>query len=238
MIILYTTPPLWGLPSISPACLKLETCLRMAKVPYQRNQDLDLSLAPKGKIPFIEDRGEFIGDSTLILQRLQQHTGIDLDRTLTSEQQAIALAFRRMLKEHTYWRLVYIRYGMEANWQQYRQVMAQMLAPNSPHEIWEPIVEGLRMQFLTQLYQQGLGQHQEGEIDQLITADLQALSTFLADRPYFMGDQPTTLDATVYAHIGNLIQPPFDSAIVNAARNLTNLCQHCDRMTQHFFNTN
>lgn len=238
MIILYTTPPLWGLPSISPACLKLETCLRMAKVPYQRNQDLDLSLAPKGKIPFIEDRGEFIGDSTLILQRLQQHTGIDLDRTLTSEQQAIALAFRRMLKEHTYWGLVYIRYGMEANWQQYRQVMAQMLAPNSPHEIWEPIVEGLRKQFLTQLYQQGLGRHQEGEIDQLITADLQALSTFLADRPYFMGDQPTTLDATVYAHIGNLIQPPFDSAIVNAARNLTNLCQHCDRMTQHFFNTN
>ncbi|MBD2460286.1 glutathione S-transferase N-terminal domain-containing protein [Oscillatoria sp. FACHB-1407] len=111
MLTLYTTPSLWGLPSISPACMKLETWLRMAQIPYQRNQDLDLSLAPKGKIPFIEDRGEFIGDSTLIVQRLQQRTGIDLDRTLTPEQQAIALAFRRMLKEHTYWGLVQIRYA-------------------------------------------------------------------------------------------------------------------------------
>lgn len=235
MIILHTTPSLWGLPSISPACMKLETWLRMAGIPYRRNQDLNLSLAPKGKIPFIEAGGAFIGDSTLIVHRLQQRAGIDLDRTLTLEQQAIALAFRRMLKEHTYWGLVHTRYGIESNWQKYRWVMAQMLAPNTPEEVWQPIVENLRKHFLNQLYQQGLGRHQEQEICQLIIADLQALSTFLADRPYFMGSQPTTLDATVYAHIGNLIQPPFDSTIVDTARNLTNLCQHCDRMTQQFF---
>ncbi len=110
-----------------------------------------------------------------------------------------------------------------------------MLAPDSPETVWEPIVEGLRERFLTQLHQQGLGRHQDREICQLIIADLQALSTFLGDRPYFMTNQPTTLDATVYAHIGNLIQPPFESAIVDVARNLTNLCQHCDRIAQLFF---
>ncbi len=237
MITLYTTPTCWGLPSISPACLKLETWLRMAEIPYQRNQQMDLSLAPKGKIPFIEDGGEFIGDSTLIVQHLQQRLGIDRDRTLTPEQRAIALAFHRMLQEHTYWGIVYIRYGIEANWQHYRLVVGHMLAPNRPEDVWEPIVEGLRQHFLTQLYQQGLGRHHDREICQLIMADLQALSTVLGDRPYFMSNQPTTLDATVYAHIGNLIQPPFESAIVDAARTLTNLCQHCDRMTQQFFPT-
>lgn len=34
MITLYTALSLWGLPSISPVCMELETWLRMAKLPY------------------------------------------------------------------------------------------------------------------------------------------------------------------------------------------------------------
>ena len=54
MITLYTTPPLWGLPSISPHCTKLETWLRIADIPYKVEITADFTTAPKGKIPFIE----------------------------------------------------------------------------------------------------------------------------------------------------------------------------------------
>ena len=35
MITLFQFQRYWGLPNISPFCLKLETYLRLAKIPYQ-----------------------------------------------------------------------------------------------------------------------------------------------------------------------------------------------------------
>ncbi|HEY9597581.1 MAG TPA: Tom37 metaxin N-terminal-like domain-containing protein, partial [Cyanophyceae cyanobacterium] len=112
MITLYTAPSLWGLPSISPACMKLETWFRMAQLLYETVvvTAQDFAIAPKGKIPFIEYQGNIIGDSTLIIEMFKEKEGIDLDANLTSVERAISLAFRRMLKENTYWGAVYIRY--------------------------------------------------------------------------------------------------------------------------------
>ncbi len=50
-----------------------------------------------------------------------------------------------------------------------------------------------------------------------------------------MGDRPTSLDATVYGHVGNFIQPPYQHPIVTFARQQTNLCAHYERMTSRFF---
>lgn len=236
MITIFTAPSLWGLSSISPACLKLETWLRMAKLPYQTAIATaeDFALAPKGKIPFIEDRGQRIA-STLIIERFKQQQGIDLDAGLTPTERAISLAFRRMLKENTYWGGVYIRYGMEENWQQYREVLADLLFPDTPLEEWEPFVNELRETFISQMYNHGLGRHSDEEIVQIICADFQALSDFLADKPFFMGDRPTTLDATAYAYIGNFIKPPYGSPIVDFILQQSNLCKYYERMNQKFF---
>ncbi|MEG4445881.1 glutathione S-transferase C-terminal domain-containing protein [Microcoleus sp. AT9_B5] len=57
-------------------------------------------------------------------------------------------------------------------------------------------------------------------------AYFQAISDFLADKPFFMGDQPTTLDATAYGYIGNFIQPRFESPIVDDLLGRSHLCQH------------
>lgn len=235
MITLYTTPSLWGLPSISPACMKLETWLRMAKLPYKIDTALNFSLAPKGKIPFIEYQGKYIGDSTLIIEMLKEKEEIDLDQDLTTTERAISLAFRRMLKENTYWGLVYIRFNIEENWKIYRQVLASMLSTSVPAEQCELIVEELSKTIHAQMYSQGMGRHSSEEVYRIITADFQSLSDFLADKPFFMGDKPTTLDATAYAYIGTCIKPPFKSPIVDYILQLENLGQHYERMTQQFF---
>ncbi|MBP5975188.1 hypothetical protein HW132_21230 [Brasilonema sp. CT11] len=49
-----------------------------------------------------------------------------------------------------------------------------------------------------------------------------------------MGDQPTTLDATAYAYIGNFIKPPYSSPIVDYLLQRANLCQHYEQMNQQF----
>lgn len=112
MITLYTAPFFEELPSISPACLELETWLRMTKLSYNKVivTAQSFELAPKGKIPFIDYQGKLVGDAFLIIEMLKQTEGIDLDASLSATERAISLAFRRMLKENTVWGVAYIRF--------------------------------------------------------------------------------------------------------------------------------
>lgn len=214
--------------------MKLEAWLRMAKLDYKTDTSVNIDIAPKGKIPFIEYQGKLIGDSTLIIEMFKSEAGIDLDADLTPIERAISLAFRRMIKENIYWGEVYIRYQVPENWQGYQEVLFNAMSGTVSAEC-QAIVKEVYNIACTQLYNQGMGRHSDQEVYQIITADFQALSDFLADKPYFMGDKPTTLDATAYAYIGNLIKPPLGHAIVNYVLQLQNLCQHYERMNQLFF---
>ncbi|MGF1959923.1 MAG: glutathione S-transferase family protein [Aulosira sp. DedVER01a] len=214
--------------------MKLETWLRMAKIFYKTNTNIDLAAAPKGKIPFIEYQGELIGDSTLIIEMLKQKDGTDLDEGLTATESATSLAFRRMIKENIYWGLGEIRFQVEENWQIYRELLAKYF-PQMPTVELQNLLEGIRQSFCSQMYGHGMGRHSSEEIFFLISADFQALSDFLAEKPFFMGDKPTTVDATLYAYVGNAIKPPFKHPIIDYVLQLSNLCQHYERMTQLFF---
>ena len=236
MITLYTISSLWGLPSISPSCMKLETWLRMAQLSYQKVTQLDRVQSPKGKFPFINFEGKLISDSTLIIEMFKREKDIDLDQGLSPSERAISLAFRRMLQTNTYWGMSQIRYLDESNWQSYRQVLANLFFPSVPKEQWEPMVKKIRSKYLAYMDAQGITRHSDEEIFFIVSGDFQALSDFLADKPFFLGTQPTTLDATAYSYIGNAIKPPFKSPIVDYVRRLENLCQHYDRMTKEFFN--
>ncbi|MEH2285995.1 glutathione S-transferase C-terminal domain-containing protein [Nostoc sp.] len=160
---------------------------------------------------------------------------INLDANLTFVERSKSLAFRRTIKENTFWGIPYIRYNIEENWQHFRAVLVQALFPETALESSQPFVEEFRKTVLSQMHGHGMGRHSSEEITQIICADFQALSDFLADKPFFMGEQPTTLDATAYAYIGNFIKPPYGSPIIDYALHRANLCEHYERMTQEFF---
>src|SRR5262249_32010017 len=105
MIKLNQLSRVWGLLNVSPACMELETWLRLTGVPYEISP-LDFLGAPKGKIPYIEENGTKLGDATLIIAHLAKSRGKELDERLTPMDRAISVAFRRLLKENLYWVLV------------------------------------------------------------------------------------------------------------------------------------
>ena len=70
--------------STSPPCLKLETFLRMTKIPYENKYGLTFS--KKGKMPWIEFNEQEVADSHL-----------------SATEKAIAHSVRTMLEENTYW---------------------------------------------------------------------------------------------------------------------------------------
>ncbi len=87
MIKVHQFEPAFGLPNASPFCMKLETYLRMTGIAYELSPpDMrDLGKAPKGKLPFIEDNGKIIADSTFIIDHLKTTHGDTLDSWLSAQ---------------------------------------------------------------------------------------------------------------------------------------------------------
>ncbi len=68
MITLRSFGPAFGLPDPSPFVTKAEVLLKMAGLPYTVDTG-GFKKAPKGKLPYIDDDGETIADSTFIRWR-------------------------------------------------------------------------------------------------------------------------------------------------------------------------
>jgi glutathione S-transferase len=87
MITLYTFGPYFGLPDGSPFVTKAMLLLKLAGLPYKEDRK-GYSKAPKGKLPYIEDGGTRIADSTFIRLHIEKKYGSDFDAGLSSEQRA------------------------------------------------------------------------------------------------------------------------------------------------------
>src|SRR5205085_3417026 len=113
-ITLYAFGPALGLPDASPFVMKAEMLLKLAKLPYRSNTG-GLRRAPKGKLPYIDDEGTIVADSTFIRLHLEERHGIDFDIGLTPAQRGIAWAFEKLCEDHLYWAVVRWRWLDERN---------------------------------------------------------------------------------------------------------------------------
>ena len=89
----------FGARNVSPFCLKLETYLRMAGIAHEIVWSGSTRSAPKGKLPYIEDNDLILGDSELIIDYLIDKYGNPLDASLSAEQKAQSLAWRRLFED-------------------------------------------------------------------------------------------------------------------------------------------
>lgn len=231
MIKLHQFQRTWNIPNLSHFCCKLETYLRLSQLPYEIVDSIPPK-SPKGKLPFIEDGNTKIADSDLIIQYLVKEYGDKLDRNLTPAQKAVSLSIRRLFEEHLFWITMYTRWQYsEENWQTNKQAIFHGFPP-----ILRDLVAGIyRTLIRRQIHGQGIGRHSQEEIFQLGRIDLDAVSDFLADKPYFMGDKPTSLDATAYGFLINTLACPIESPIKEYALRKQNLVDYCHRMTSQYY---
>ncbi len=234
MLRLFQLPRAWGIANISPPCAKLEAWLRLCKIPYDIGP-LDLSAAPKGKLPYVQDDSETMGDATLLIDTLKARYQVDPDAQLTPEQRAIGVAFRRMLKEDFYWAVVYFRWRLAGNFAVMERTFVEFLPQELPMAARLQFVEGVKANLLAQLQQQGMGRHTPHEVASLGIADLQAVADFLNDKPYFFGQEPTSIDATVFAALTNVIDAPIASPLKVFAAAQPNLVAYTRRLEQQLF---
>jgi glutathione S-transferase len=236
MITLIGYMPAWGLPDVSPFVTKVDCYLRMVGLPYQlvRLPGGDLTKTPKGKLPVIEDGGKTIADSTFIIRYLKRTYGDTLDALLSAHDKAVALAFGRMLEESFYWYIVEMRYRRDEDFKIYDPVFVEFLDFVPPDERLVPVKE-FRERMLQEFYWSGKGRHTTEEIEQLASEEFGAVSTYLGDKPYFMGEQPTSIDATLYPWLIHTMRVPFPSPIGKYGNALPNLVAYCDRMHDRYY---
>jgi len=63
----------------------------------------------KGQLPFVELNGEEICDSQVIINKLSQHFGVELDANLSKEEKNASHALMSMIENHLCWVYVYWR---------------------------------------------------------------------------------------------------------------------------------
>lgn len=224
-------PPIHGLPSLTPFGVKVETYLRMAGLPY-RTAPGDPRKNPKRKIPYIVDDGQFVSDSSDIVDHLKARHGDPLDGDLTAAQRAIAHATRRMVEEHLYWVGTYSRWIEDTGFAQIRGYFTQLLPPVIGPVLLSRVIRG---QVRKALYAQGLGRHSRDDVYRRGGEDIAALSQLLGDHDYFLGAQPTSIDATVFAFTSAILILSADGPLRQHMASHANLVAYNDRMFGRYF---
>ena len=230
MITLYSFGPGFGLPDPSPFVTKAEVLLKMAERPY-RVDTSGFSKAPKGKLPYIQDDGEVIADSTFIRWYLERKYKVDFDRGLSPEQRAIAWAFEKMFEDHLYWAVVHARWMDDTNFAKGPRTFFRAV----PAPVRPLVVAMIRRQLRRTLHGQGFGRHSPDEIVALGTRSVDATADFLGTKPYIMGAEPMGLDATAFAFVAGVLCPLFDTPLRSAAERHENLKRYVGWMTARFY---
>ena len=230
MITLYTFGPYFGLPDASPFVIKAMLLLKLAGLEYSEDRG-GYGKAPKGKLPYINDDGLIVADSTFIRFHIEEKYGFDFDAGLTPEQKAAAWAIEKMCEEHLYLALVATRWLDDANFAKgpahFFETVPKPLRPAVQKLIRRKVGKILKLQ--------GFGRHTPDERDDLAIADINALATLIGDKAYLMGDEPCGADAAVFAFVAGFLAPAFDTPIRTAAEKHKNLTFYRDRILRKYF---
>ncbi len=232
MLTLIAFPSIPGIRNLSSFCYKAEALLAMSGQHYEHEFILDLSVTPRGKVPVLRDGDELIPDSSLIQAYLERDYGLTADKSLTTQELAVAEAFRRMAEEHLYFVVLYSRWVDPAN----ESIMINSVLGALPEETRKPAFLEIRRSVEEKLAAQGLGLHDPAMIYEFGRRELDAIAGYLDDKAFFFGDEPTSIDATLSGLLANILYPAFTSPLRTYAEAIPPFSDYVERFEQAVFN--
>jgi len=224
-VYLYQSPRTPQIPSISPQELKLESWLKLHGVVYE-NVDHKAKLSSKnGTLPFIELNGEEVSDSDII-STLARKFGKDMSSHLDQEQKNVEHAMIKMVENHLYWAIMHWRTSSVDNTvKAYKIHLPTFLGSKVPLGLLN-----LHFKFNVQKKIQKKVKTQGVEnIADLSKADLDVLSTMLAEKEFMFGAEPAMLDMVLYSHLAQLVMVeaeylcPLRDYVQESCKNLVGL---------------
>ncbi|XP_056018612.1 failed axon connections homolog isoform X2 [Ostrea edulis] len=196
-------------PSMTPFAVKLETFLRMTKVPSMNVFDSRRNRSSKGKMTWIEYNGEEIADSEICIEFIKNKFNVDLNKEFTPEEIASGFMIQKMVEEHLYWTMALNRWVYE------RGLRIHSITPLPFY-----------MRFLIcrhiskQAQAQGVGRHSEEEVQNFMIHDLENLSVYMGSKKFLLGDKPSQADCAVFGMLSQFYWQGFGGKTEEAIKNV------------------
>ncbi len=229
-LLLHGFGPAFGLPEASPYVTKTEVHLKMLGLPY-RKVVKGFAGAPKGKLPYIDDGGTLVADSTFIRAHLERTHGVDLDEGLDARARAEAWAIERLLEDHLGFAMSYFRWCVPESFDK----GPAHFFDGAPEPVRAKLREDAQARVKAVQHGQGMGRHSVAEIAELGGRSLAAVSTLLGDRPFLMGERLSGADAIAFGMLAGVMTPFFDTELQREAASHANLVAYVERMMARFF---
>ena len=230
MLTLYTTGARFGLPDASPFVTKALVLMKMSGLAYA-TKPANFPKAPRGKVPYLGDGDQIIGDSTLIRWHLEKTYKIDFDAGLTEAERSIGWAFERLAEDHLYFAIVEGRWMVKENFDKGPRTFFDF----APAPIRPLVIAIVRRKIRAQLHGQGLGRHSREDIARFADRDLAAIDAQLGDKDWLLGPEPKGADATVWAMVASALCPLFDMEVQRRAASYRRLVAYRDRGLARWF---
>ena len=231
MVTLYGFGPAFGLPDLSPFVIKAELLLKLSGLPY-RVEVGNLGKSPKHKLPYIDDAGTIVPDSTLIRMHLEARHAVDFDKGLSPAEKGTAWAIEKMLEDHVYWIVARERWLDDAS---FDRGPRRYFDEKVPALIRPLVIAMVRRQVRSNLRGQGTGRFTPDETERITARAIDAAAGVLGDRDWLGGASPIGADATLLAFMTSLLCPHFDTPSRRYAERHANLVAYCDRGMARFY---
>lgn len=192
-------------PNFFPQCVKIETFLRVARIPYVVHFTDDASLSPNGRLPFVLHNHTVLADGEFILQYLTETFNVSIDNHLNSTEHAQGLMMKRMVETS-------INYGFNRTiFVDFSKILVNMFSVefNLQPVVATVLVRNMRTNTINVLNAVGYGDLSQEQYELEFLRDLQSLETFLKKNStaganaengtFLFGEAPTSYDCSLYA---------------------------------------
>ncbi|CAD2219806.1 Glutathione S-transferase N-terminal domain/Outer mitochondrial membrane transport complex protein, putative [Angomonas deanei] len=222
-------------PSISIPCTRIETYLRVAKIPYEAHCISDPSVSPNGHLPFIVYDNQRVAGPQQIVDFLASTFNVFLDNQLTDDQYATGVAVMKALEYSLvrgYMRSIHVERP-----DLIRPYYSEM--HHTPDFITRIALSRLRAHIEETNDTSGYNRLTSEQFQFELAKDAKAIETLLSRHAYLFSDAyPSSFDCALYAWLLPIVAME-DAADVNAvfeyivaSESLTNFVR---RMTELAF---
>jgi glutathione S-transferase len=185
-----------------------------------------------GKVPYVElTDGRRIADSGVIIETLTKERSITLDARLDDQQRARGHLVRRTLEESFYFCVLWERFTTSEGFAFVRRDYFRH-AP-WPVRVIAPLV--VRRNVRRILHGHGTSRLSPSQILEHARADIGAVAATLGDRPFLLGDTPSSFDAVLTGFVWCASVIPYPSVMREAVVAHENLTAYLARMRERYW---
>lgn len=207
-VVLHCRGGAWDLPSLCPASVSVEAYLRFSGVSFSVSPCSSPSTSPSGSLPVLEVGDDLIGIGSSGTEQSWQEEWLtaasiiahlrksrpDTDAALGAHERALTLAYGTLVESKLTPATVYFTWVNKHSWRTYTQAAygAGLPFPASYLVPWS--------------HRRAVLPHFHNADEDKLAEDAAAVYSALASQltangPYLLGSKPSSLDATVFAHL-------------------------------------